>query len=176
MIPPRSPQRTSASPWVGTADFTLQTADAVLVRDDLAALPALPRLSRTARRAVVHDLILATVAIIGLVAWDLIGTLPLPLGVLGHEGRTVLIGLNGLRLLRNIAWQPSQPRRPNAPRQTLLRAAFQPGGADRNMTGDAACMIETAHDAAETPCQEHGEPIHAGFAPPDVVESDALRD
>jgi P-type E1-E2 ATPase len=97
------------------SDLTLKTADAVLVRDDLAALPALLRLSRAARRAVVQNLALATIAIIGLVAWDLIGTLPLPLGVLGHEGGTVLTvliglnglnGLNGLRLLRNNAWRP----------------------------------------------------------------------
>ena len=88
------------------SDLTLQTADAVLVRDDLAALPALLRLSRAARRAVVQNLILATLAIVGLVAWDLLGTLPLPLGVLGHEGGTVLIGLNGLRLLRTGAWRP----------------------------------------------------------------------
>ena len=86
------------------SDLTLQTADAVLVRDDLAALPALLRLSRAARRAVVQNLVLATLAIVGLVAWDLLGTLPLPLGVLGHEGGTVLIGLNGLRLLRRGAW------------------------------------------------------------------------
>ena len=39
-----------------------------------------------------------------LVLWDLIGTLPLPLGVLGHEGSTVIVGLNGLRLLRDAAW------------------------------------------------------------------------
>jgi heavy metal translocating P-type ATPase len=89
------------------SDLTLQTADAVLVRDDLAALPALLRLSRAARRAVVQNLVLATFAIVGLVAWDLLGTLPLPLGVLGHEGGTVLIGLNGLRLLRNSAWRPA---------------------------------------------------------------------
>ncbi len=88
------------------SDLTLQTADAVLVRDDLAALPALLRLSRAARAAVVQNLALATLAIIGLVAWDLLGTLPLPLGVLGHEGGTVLIGLNGLRLLRKNAWRP----------------------------------------------------------------------
>ena len=87
------------------SDLTLQTADAVLVRDDLAALPALLRLSTAARRAVVQNLVLAGVAIVGLVAWDLIGTLPLPLGVLGHEGGTVLIGLNGLRLLRASAWR-----------------------------------------------------------------------
>jgi len=88
------------------SDLTLQTADAVLVRDDLTALPALLRLSRAARRAVVQNLVLATLAILGLVAWDLLGTLPLPLGVLGHEGGTVLIGLNGLRLLRKAAWRP----------------------------------------------------------------------
>ena len=88
------------------SDLTLQTADAVLVRDDLTALPALLRLSRAARRAVVQNLVLATLAILGLVAWDLLGTLPLPLGVLGHEGGTVLIGLNGLRLLRKSAWRP----------------------------------------------------------------------
>ncbi|SCK62747.1 hypothetical protein YUWDRAFT_06620 [Streptomyces sp. AmelKG-D3] len=39
-----------------------------------------------------------------LVAWDLMGTLPLPLGVAGHEGSTVIAGLNGLRLLREAAW------------------------------------------------------------------------
>jgi len=88
------------------SDLTLQTADAVLVRDDLTALPALLRLSRAARHAVVQNLVLATLAILGLVAWDLLGTLPLLLGVLGHEGGTVLIGLNGLRLLRKSAWRP----------------------------------------------------------------------
>jgi cation transport ATPase len=40
----------------------------------------------------------------GLVLWDLAATLPLPLGVLGHEGSTVIVGLNGLRLLRESAW------------------------------------------------------------------------
>ncbi|MET7441625.1 ATPase P, partial [Streptomyces sp. NPDC005568] len=32
---------------------------------------------------------------------------PLPLGVAGHEGSTVLVGLNGLRLLRSSAWRSS---------------------------------------------------------------------
>jgi cation transport ATPase len=44
------------------------------------------------------------VFISGLVVWDLAGYLPLPLGVLGHEGSTVIVGLNGLRLLRDAAW------------------------------------------------------------------------
>jgi P-type E1-E2 ATPase len=89
----------------GGSDLTLRTADAVLIRDDLTTLPALLRLSRAARTAVLQNLVLAGAAIVGLIAWDLLGTLPLPIGVLGHEGGTVLIGLNGLRLLRNSAWQ-----------------------------------------------------------------------
>lgn len=47
-----------------------------------------------------------------LVAWDLIGTLPLPLGVAGHEGSTVIVGLNGLRLLREAAWPRAVPPTP----------------------------------------------------------------
>ena len=89
------------------SDLTLQSADAILIGDDLSTLPALIQLSRRARTAVLQNLVLAGGAIIALVAWDLLGTLPLPLGVLGHEGGTVLIGLNGLRLLRNAAWTGS---------------------------------------------------------------------
>ena len=38
------------------------------------------------------------------VLWDLLGHLPLPLGVAGHEGSTVIVGLNGMRLLAQRAW------------------------------------------------------------------------
>ncbi|MFD7812112.1 heavy metal translocating P-type ATPase [Streptomyces sp. NPDC059785] len=87
------------------SDLALETADAVVVRDELAAVPAVVRLSRAARRLVVQNLVLAGAFIVVLAAWDLIGTLPLPLGVAGHEGSTVLVGLNGLRLLREAAWE-----------------------------------------------------------------------
>ncbi|THC52003.1 heavy metal translocating P-type ATPase [Streptomyces sp. A1499] len=86
------------------SDLALETADAVVVRDELTAIPAVVRLSRTARRLVVQNLAIAAVFIAALVTWDLAGTLPLPLGVAGHEGSTVLVGLNGLRLLREAAW------------------------------------------------------------------------
>ena len=39
------------------------------------------------------------------VGWNLVGSLPLPLGVAGHEGATVLVVLNGVRLLRSSAWR-----------------------------------------------------------------------
>ncbi|MGW6715521.1 heavy metal translocating P-type ATPase [Streptomyces globisporus] len=89
------------------SDLALETADAVVVRDELATVPAVVALSRTARRLVVQNLTIAGVFITGLVAWDLIGTLPLPLGVAGHEGSTVIVGLNGLRMLREHAWTGS---------------------------------------------------------------------
>ncbi|MBB1246808.1 heavy metal translocating P-type ATPase, partial [Streptomyces durbertensis] len=87
------------------SDLALETADAVVVRDELAAVPAVVALSRAARRLVVQNLVIAGTFIVVLVAWDLLWHLPLPLGVLGHEGSTVLVGLNGLRLLREAAWR-----------------------------------------------------------------------
>jgi cation-transporting P-type ATPase J len=86
------------------SDLALETADAVIVRDDLATLPAVIALSRRARRIVIANLAIATTFITGLVLWDLIGHLPLPLGVAGHEGSTVIVGLNGMRLLARRAW------------------------------------------------------------------------
>lgn len=84
--------------------LTLETADAVVVRDELAAVPSLVTVSRRARRLVAQNLVIACVCIGALVVWDLFGHLPLPLGVAGHEGSTVLVGLNGVRLLRTSAW------------------------------------------------------------------------
>ncbi|MFE6991335.1 heavy metal translocating P-type ATPase [Streptomyces pharetrae] len=90
------------------SDLALETADAVIVRDELATVPAVVRLSRAARRLVVQNLVIAGTFITVLVVWDLVGHLPLPLGVAGHEGSTVLVGLNGLRLLRESAWRPDR--------------------------------------------------------------------
>jgi len=87
------------------SDLALDTADAVIMRDDLTAIPALITLSRRARRVITANLILAAAIIAALAAWDLAGHLPLPLGVAGHEGSTVIVGLNGLRLLRGSAWR-----------------------------------------------------------------------
>ncbi|MFJ1608134.1 heavy metal translocating P-type ATPase [Streptomyces sp. NPDC088253] len=96
------------------SDLALETADAVVVRDELAAIPAVVRLSRAARRLVVRNLLVAGTFITVLVLWDLLGHLPLPLGVAGHEGSTVLVGLNGLRLLRESAWRRPDGGRPRS--------------------------------------------------------------
>lgn len=87
------------------SDLTLETADAIVIRDELSAIPSVIELSRAAHRFVVANLIIAGMFIAVLVTWDLVATLPLPLAVAGHEGSTVIVGLNGLRLLRNRAWR-----------------------------------------------------------------------
>ncbi|MEJ3746477.1 heavy metal translocating P-type ATPase [Actinomycetes bacterium KLBMP 9797] len=86
------------------SDLALQTADVVLVRDDLTAVPAVIALARRARRYVAANLAIAATFIAVLATWDIIGHLPLPLGVAGHEGSTIIVALNGLRLLRASAW------------------------------------------------------------------------
>ncbi len=91
------------------SDLAVQAADAVVVSDDLGALPALLALSRRARRLVVANVVVALAVICTLAGWDLLGHLPLPLGVAGHEGSTVLVGLNGARLLARRAWGRGGP-------------------------------------------------------------------
>jgi P-type E1-E2 ATPase len=86
------------------SDLALDTADAVIVRDELATIARVIALSRRARRIVIANLAIAATFITVLVLWDLFGHLPLPLGVAGHEGSTVIVGLNGMRLLSQRAW------------------------------------------------------------------------
>ncbi|KUH70008.1 metal-transporting ATPase [Mycolicibacterium novocastrense] len=87
------------------ADLTLETADVVTVRDELATVPAVVALACRARRVVIANLAIAATFIATLVLWDVFGHLPLPLGVAGHEGSTIIVALNGLRLLSNRAWR-----------------------------------------------------------------------
>ena len=87
------------------SDLALETSDAVVVRDELDTLPKVIGLSRRAHRVVKANLAFAATVIAVLVVWDVIWILPLPLGVAGHEGSTVVVGLNGLRLLRKAAWR-----------------------------------------------------------------------
>ena len=61
-------------------------------------------LSGRAHRVVKANLVIAASVIAVLVTWDVLWILPLPLGVAGHEGSTMVVGLNGLRLLARSAW------------------------------------------------------------------------
>jgi Cd2+/Zn2+-exporting ATPase len=80
-------------------DVALETADIVLMADDLRNIPYAISLSRQARKVVIQNLVFAISVIVVLVISALGFRLPLPLGVVGHEGSTVIVVLNGLRLL-----------------------------------------------------------------------------
>ncbi len=80
-------------------DVALESADVVLMGDDLSSIPYLIALSHATRRTLVQNLTFALAVIVVLVAAVLGVGLALPLSVLGHEGSTVLVSLNGLRLL-----------------------------------------------------------------------------
>ncbi|WP_051704530.1 heavy metal translocating P-type ATPase [Glycomyces sp. NRRL B-16210] len=95
----------------GTAsDLALQSADVILANQRLTALPALIDLARKARRIAHVNLAFAATVIAVLTAWDLLGHLPLIIGVAGHELSTVVVGLNGLRLLHHRNWNEPNTR------------------------------------------------------------------
>jgi Cd2+/Zn2+-exporting ATPase len=80
-------------------DVALETADIVLMADDLSKIAYVIGLSRKTRRTLLQNLAFATAVIAILIAAVLGWSLALPLSVIGHEGSTVLVSLNGLRLL-----------------------------------------------------------------------------
>ncbi|CAG0998293.1 partial putative cadmium-transporting ATPase, partial [Anaerolineae bacterium] len=82
-------------------DVAMETADVVLMSSDLSKIPYAIALSKRARRVVIQNLVLSMSVIVVLVISALLPFvhLPLPLGVVGHEGSTVIVVLNGLRLL-----------------------------------------------------------------------------
>ncbi len=79
-------------------DVALEVADVVLMRDDLKGLPLAVWISRMARKRVRQNMVFAFV-MIAILILSTFYKLPLWIGVLGHEGSTVLVVLNGLRML-----------------------------------------------------------------------------
>lgn len=80
-------------------DVAMETADIVLMGDRIENIPTLLAHTRRAKRVLVQNLAFAAAVIVVLVGAALGFSLPLPVGVIGHEGSTVLVCLNGLRLL-----------------------------------------------------------------------------
>ncbi len=80
-------------------DVALETADVVLLSDELSNIPYVIDLSRQTRKTLVMNLGFAAVMIALMIGAIFTVSLPLPLAVVGHEGGTVLVSLNGLRLL-----------------------------------------------------------------------------
>jgi len=83
----------------GGTDVALETADVVLMADELGRIPYLLGLARRTRRTLAANIAISLGAIAAMVVAILGVGLALPLAVVGHEGSTVLVSLNGLRLL-----------------------------------------------------------------------------
>lgn len=81
-------------------DQALETADVVLMADRLLDVPYAIELARFMRRVVRQNLVFASSVILTLAVLTLFDKVPLPLGVLGHEVSTIIVTVNGLRLLR----------------------------------------------------------------------------
>jgi len=86
---------------VAGSDIALETADIVLMADRLEKLEQSIKLGRRSQRIVKQNITFALSFIALLLMANFTGNITMPLGVIGHEGSTVLVTLSGLRLLRN---------------------------------------------------------------------------
>jgi len=83
------------------SDVALETADIVLMADRLEKLGIAIRLGRRSQAVVKQNIVFALSFIVLLLIANFTGNITMPLGVIGHEGSTVLVTLSGLRLLRS---------------------------------------------------------------------------
>ena len=81
------------------SDAALEQADVVLMHDRLENFLAAFRLSQRARLIIRQNLVLSLGTVVVLVLFALLGKIPLTIGVVGHEGSTVVVVMNSLRLL-----------------------------------------------------------------------------
>ncbi|MFF5996706.1 heavy metal translocating P-type ATPase [Lysinibacillus sp. KU-BSD001] len=86
----------------GGTDVALETADVVLMKNNLSKIAYAVRMSRKMQRIVKQNMFFSIAVIILLIISNFFQAINLPLGVIGHEGSTILVILNGLRMLRNM--------------------------------------------------------------------------
>lgn len=81
------------------SDAALEQADVVLMHDRLENFLAAYRLSHRARSVIRQNLFISLGTVVVLVTLAMLGKIPLTIGVVGHEGSTVVVVMNSLRLL-----------------------------------------------------------------------------
>jgi len=85
----------------GGTDVAIETADIILMRDNIENIPLAIQLGRRTERVIKQNIVFAIAVAVTLITLNFAGGLiNLPAGVVGHEGSTVLVILSGLRLLR----------------------------------------------------------------------------
>jgi Cd2+/Zn2+-exporting ATPase len=84
----------------GGTDVAIEAADIALMSDDLRKLPFAVDLSRRARRVILQNVLISMGTVVALTVAAGAGLVPMPIAVICHEGSTVVVVLNALRLLR----------------------------------------------------------------------------
>lgn len=83
------------------SDVALETADVVLMKNDLPRIAEAINLSKKMNQIIKQNVIFSITVIMLLISSNFFQLLDLPFGVIGHEGSTILVILNSLRLLKN---------------------------------------------------------------------------
>ena len=81
------------------SDAALEQSEVILMNDKIENFLSAFRLSHRARRVIRQNLVISLGTVVLMVAGALGGIVPLTIGVFAHEGSTVLVCLNSLRLL-----------------------------------------------------------------------------
>ncbi|WML38456.1 heavy metal translocating P-type ATPase [Neobacillus sp. OS1-2] len=85
----------------GGTDVALETADIVLMKNDLPKISEAIHLSQRMNKIIKQNVIFSITVIMLLISSNFFQMLDLPYGVIGHEGSTILVILNSLRLLKS---------------------------------------------------------------------------
>jgi len=117
------------------SDVALQAADVALLSEEMGQLAAAHDLARRTATIIRQNLAFALFAMAVLVTGGLFFDLPLPLAVIGHEGGTVLVVLNGLRLLSD----------------RIRRNAGEEGSAHRAATRPSLSALPSKTSTADRP-------------------------
>jgi Cd2+/Zn2+-exporting ATPase len=80
-------------------DVSLETSDIVIMNDQLQSIPKVINLAKRTRRITLQNIIFSVSVILFLLISNVFGIIELPMGVVAHEGSTILVILNSLRLL-----------------------------------------------------------------------------
>lgn len=84
----------------GGTDVALETADIALMSDDMSRLNFAVALSRQSRRIILQNLVSSLVVVCLLVTTAMIGITGISVAIIVHEGSTLAVVANALRLLR----------------------------------------------------------------------------
>lgn len=80
-------------------DIAIDAADVVLTNNDLLKLSYAHTVSKRLNKIVVQNIVFSMAIVVLLVVLNFIGKMDIALGVIAHEGSTLIVIINGLRLL-----------------------------------------------------------------------------